>query len=199
MGMIFKTLLLLFIASSFLLVGYEAVKYTRDTVRTWNAKTLVTGIDTYQAKYGKIPLSGKDHNLSEILKEEKIIDKEIRDPVFTSATVLMDEYAHSLIRIFSKVAQYAPKELSDNIDMLKELSETAIAPDFVISYSSTATDYEVSVKLESRFLKDKALDDGGNDDARYEIGSDLRLDTGLEVHPNGKLIRATGDNVSIMK
>ncbi|MBT4937334.1 hypothetical protein HON22_05445 [Candidatus Peregrinibacteria bacterium] len=199
MGMIFKTLLLLFIASSFLLVGYQAVKYTRDTVRIWNVKTLISGVDTYHAKYGKIPLSGKDYSLSAILKEEKIIDKEIRDPVFTSATVLMDEYAHSLIRIFSQVAKYAPKELSDNMDMLKEISETAIEPDFVIAYISDGKDYEISVKLESRFLQAKAQDDNGNDDTRYEAGSDLSLETAIEVHPSGKFIRAKGESVSIIK
>ena len=39
--------------------------------------------------------------------------------------------------------------------------------------------------------------DGGNDDLRYEVGSDLRLDTRIIIEENGKI--TSSENSSIFK
>jgi len=69
----------------------------------------------------------------------------------------------------------------------------------VIAYSSNnATDsYEISVCLESNFYKSKKKWDGGNDDNRYEIGSDLRLNTNISLNDNNQI--TSSDNTSIIK
>ena len=63
--------------------------------------------------------------------------------------------------------------------------------------NNTSNSYEISVCLESEFFKNKKKWDGGNDDLRYEIGSDLRLNTELVVTDLG--INVLSENVSIIK
>jgi hypothetical protein len=198
MKLVFKTLLFLFLSSTFLIGGYQAVKYTRDSVRIWNLQTLNKSLERYQIKKASLPKSGPDKNISKLLYEVEYIDKEIRDPMYTSATVIMDDYAHTLLEMFSKVAEFADPELKEKMTILKELSSEAIAPDFVLTYLTQDGEYEFSTKLESRFLKDKMLSDGGNDDERFEIGSNLQLDTSLTVL-SPESIKATNSAVSIIK
>ena len=71
--------------------------------------------------------------------------------------------------------------------------------DCVIAYSSNnSTDsYEISVCLESDFYKNKKKWDGGNDNNRYEIGSDLRLNTNILIDDNNQI--TSSDNTSIIQ
>ena len=47
--------------------------------------------------------------------------------------------------------------------------------DYVYTFSSTADDYEINARLESTSNEEKMLNDGGNDDAVFEVGTNLTL------------------------
>jgi len=47
--------------------------------------------------------------------------------------------------------------------------------DYVYTFSSTADDYEINARLESTSNDEKELNDGGNDDAVFEVGTNLTL------------------------
>ena len=83
--------------------------------------------------------------------------------------------------------------------LLEVVSQSNYPIDCVIVYKSnnTSNSYEISVCLESEFFKNKKKWDGGNDDLRYEIGSDLRLNTEILVQENGKI--TSSENSSIFK
>ncbi len=68
---------------------------------------------------------------------------------------------------------------------------------FVYKADNSSNSYEISVCLESDFFMNKKKWDGGNDDVRYEVGSDLRLDTRIIVQENGKI--TSSENSSIFK
>ena len=71
-----KIFIFLFVSSTLLILGYEAVKYARDTVRIYNANTLIKTINLYQVKENKIPRSGPEDNVSRLLYEKKYLEKE---------------------------------------------------------------------------------------------------------------------------
>jgi hypothetical protein len=90
-----------------------------------------------------------------------------------------------------------------NNDTLKtkqsQFDNNGIPIECVIAYKSlnTTNSYEISVFLESRFFKEKMKWDGGDDNNRYEIGNDLRLNTKLSTSKDG--LEATSEGVSIIK
>ena len=86
-----------------LVFGYEAVKFARDQVRITNGKTLSRVIQYYQLTEHRLPPSGSRENVSQFLFDRKLTDKMVRDPVFTSATVILDEYAFALIKMYDKL------------------------------------------------------------------------------------------------
>ena len=88
-------------------------------------------------------------------------------------------------------------QLNDTLSVLAKKSNYPI--DCVIVYKSniSTNSYEISVCLESDFFMNKKKWDGGNDDHRYEIGSDLRLNTEIIVQENGKI--TSSENSSIFK
>ena len=167
MKFILKILIFLFLSSSILITGYEAVKYARDSVRILNMQTIVKALDIFYIKKGYYPVSGEGKNVSKMLVEKDFIGKEIRDPVFTSSTVIMDQYANNLLHLFDKVIKFANPELKEKMSILKDLSSEEIPPDFVIAYLSDGKTFEFSVKLESFIVKKKMIEDEGNDDNRY--------------------------------
>ena len=69
--------------------------------------------------------------------------------------------------------------------------------DCVIVYSSDnlTNSYEISICLESEFYKHKKKWEGGNDDSRYEIGSDLRLDTEIFVNYNNQITSSLNSSI----
>jgi hypothetical protein len=85
-------------------------------------------------------------------------------------------------------------------DSLNAFTKNSNYPlDCVIVYKSdnSTNSYEISVCLESDFFMNKKKWDGGNDALRYEIGSDLRLNTEILVLENGKI--TSSENSSIFK
>jgi hypothetical protein len=90
-------------------------------------------------------------------------------------------------------------DLKDNINQIRELASQPIPPECVISYQSNNKEstFEISVKLESRFLKHRMREDGGNDDERFEIGNDLKLNTAVVVY--GSKIKAKNRHTSIIR
>ena len=88
-------------------------------------------------------------------------------------------------------------EVSDSLNALTKNSNYPL--DCVIVYKSdnSTNSYEISVCLESDFFMNKKKWDGGNDAHRYEIGSDLRLNTEILVLENGKI--TSSENSSIFK
>ena len=88
-------------------------------------------------------------------------------------------------------------QLNDTLSFIAKKSNYPI--DCVIVYKSDiiTNSYEISVCLESDFFMNKKKWDGGNDDHRYEIGNDLRLNTEIIVQENGKI--TSSENSSIFK
>ena len=91
----------------------------------------------------------------------------------------------------------SPTQLNDTLSFIAKKSNYPI--DCVIVYKSDiiTNSYEISVCLESDFFMNKKKWDGGNDDHRYEIGNDLRLNTEIIVQENGKI--TSSENSSIFK
>ena len=86
---------------------------------------------------------------------------------------------------------------NDSSKVINNLSNYPL--DCVIAYKADnlSNSYEISVCLESNFFMNKKKWDGGNDDFRYEVGSDLRLDTRIIVQENGQI--TSSENSSIFK
>jgi hypothetical protein len=86
---------------------------------------------------------------------------------------------------------------NDSIIVTSTGSNYPIDCAFVYKADNSSNSYEISVCLESDFFMNKKKWDGGNDDLRYEVGSDLRLDTRIIVEENGKI--TSSENSSIFK
>ena len=88
---------------------------------------------------------------------------------------------------------------SNNDSLIVKTSSSNYPIDCVFVYKAdnSSNSYEISVCLESDFFMNKKKWDGGNDDLRYEVGSDLRLDTQIIVQENGKI--TSSENSSIFK
>lgn len=248
--------------------GYEIVKFARDQVRISNANAMSRTLMYLHMTEGQLPPSGSDFNVSQHLYDRRLMDKVMRDPVFTSATVILDQYAFMLVNLYENVVRttdldkaerivndmkdrfstifaddpqntnehlerlralitdenvqnnlselraimdmnddelrelkplLTDADLQRNIREIKELASQPIPPECVIVYSAHSPTgvYEISVKLESRFLQSKMTQDGGNDDHRLEIGNNLSLNTAVAVY--GSKVRAVGRNVSIIR
>jgi len=267
MKYITKLFFYLFVSSTMLVFGYEAVKFARDQVRITNGQTLSRVIQYYQLTEHKLPPSGSRENVSQFLFDRKLTDKMVRDPVFTSATVILDEYAFALIKIYDKlmnsddieeseklvgvvkerlegifedtedsneqisklkalvrdneiqknvstlkeVVNLSDKDLKElqkilkdsdlktNMEQLRDLAAQPIPPECVIAYQADnrKNQYEISVKLESRFLMHRMREDGGNDDERFEIGNNLKLNT--KVKSYGSSARAAHRKTTLVK
>ena len=257
----------LLLTTTMVVFGYEVIKFARDQVRISNINSLSRVIMYLAVTEGNIPLSGPNSNVSQHLYEKKLMDKEVRDPVFTSATVILDEYALMLVNLYEKISKATDldkaqdvvnemktrmstifddeqtasenverikallndenvqnnynelKKIMDidddeldefliilkdanlrrNIQEIKRLASQPVPPECVLVYAANPKndEYELSVKLESRFLQNKMRQDGGNDDARYEIGNNLNFDTSLQVY--GSKVRANSRSVSVIK
>ena len=105
MGFLTKLLLYLFISTTTLVFSYELVQYARDSMRISNINTFYRLILYYQGMESLTPPSGKKHNPSKLLIEKGYLENEFRDPAFTSSTVIMDEYAFILIKVYEKVSK----------------------------------------------------------------------------------------------
>ena len=65
----------------------------------------------------------------------------------------------------------------------------------VYSSDNMTNSYEISICLESEFYKHKKKWDGGNDDNRYEIGSDLRLDTAIILNNKNQITSSLNSSI----
>ena len=85
------------------------------------------------------------------------------------------------------------------MEQLRDLSAQPIPPECVIAYQADnrKNEYEISVKLESRFLMHRMREDGGNDDERFEIGNNLKLNT--KVKSYGSSARAVHRKTTLVK
>ena len=90
-------------------------------------------------------------------------------------------------------------DLKNNIAELKKQATQPIPPDCLIAYVADLSkkEFEISVKLESKFMQEKMRSDGGNDDERLEVGNNLQLNTEVEVY--GNKARAKNSKVSIIR
>ena len=90
-------------------------------------------------------------------------------------------------------------DLKKKIAEIKKQATQPIPPDCLIAYISNVgtNEFEISVKLESRFMQNKMRNDGGNDDKRLEIGNNLQLNTEIEVY--GNKARAKKSRVSVIR
>ena len=90
-------------------------------------------------------------------------------------------------------------DLKNKITELKKQATQPIPPDCLIAYVADLSkkEFEISVKLESKFMQRKMRSDGGNDDKRLEVGNNLQLNTEVEVY--GNKARAKYSKVSIIR
>ena len=81
----------------------------------------------------------------------------------------------------------------------KKQATQPIPPDCLIAYVADVSkkEFEISVKLESKFMQGKMRSDGGNDDERFEVGNNKQLNTEVEVY--GNKARAKNSDVSIIR
>ena len=152
-------------------------------------------------------------SISSTIKIDKVID----DINFSYAKVVSllnkDTFSLNYNKLKTKVLKFYnlthnepslnPDTLNFNDNNLEPLilidSLSNFPADCVIVYKAdnTTNSYEISMCLESDFFKNKKKWDGGNDDLRLEIGSDLRLNTEIVVRENGKI--TSSENSSIFK
>ena len=222
-----------------LLLSLEAGKITRDRARITNALNLSKSIQYYKMTYQAFPESGTNVNVAELLLNEQILFETMRDPLFISSTVKLNDAVEFLHNTYANIsASFNMDTLNHRYNHLKltalnyfnltydtadsltydaiisntsidsstisvlpnPISKLASFPsDCVIAYNSNnnTNSYEISVCLESNFYNNKKRWDGGNDDNRYEIGSDLRLDTEIIINDNNKI--TSSENTSIFQ
>lgn len=82
-------------------------------------------------------------------------------------------------------------------DTLNNSWEEDVQIDCAIVYNSNnmSNSYEISICIESEFYKHKKKWDGGNDDNRYEIGSDLRLDTAIILNNKNQITSSLNSSI----
>ena len=268
MKYIVKITLYLFVTTTMLIFGYDAVRFTRDQVRIANIETLSRVIQMYMIIENDLPASGGKENVSQFMYDQGLTDKVVRDPVFTSASVILDQYGFALIKIYDQLMKFSDIEQSEeiitnmkqripeifsdeennssenitrlkaliaddevqnnfndlkeimeisdsdvnefknilkeanlkgNIDQIRKLASQPIPPDCVIAYQANKKNntFEISVKLESKLLSGRMKNDGGNDNKRFEIGNNLKLNTAVSAY--GKKVRARNRKTSIIR
>ena len=87
-----------------LYVSVEAGKYTRDRARLSNIETLSKSIQFYNITYGYYPQAALDSNVSILLHEEQIVYGQIRDPLFLSSTVDLNNITLSSRSLTSEIS-----------------------------------------------------------------------------------------------
>ncbi len=88
-------------------------------------------------------------------------------------------------------------EFNVTSDTLNNTWEEDVQNDCAIIYSSNnmSNSYEISICIESEFYKHKKKWDGGNDDNRYEIGSDLRLNTAIILNNKNQITSSPNSSI----
>ena len=88
-------------------------------------------------------------------------------------------------------------EFNVTSDTLDNSREEDVQNDCAIVYNSNnmSNSYEISICIESEFYKHKKKWDGGNDDNRYEIGSDLRLDTAIILNNKNQITSSLNSSI----
>ena len=94
-------------------------------------------------------------------------------------------------------AMFDSIEFNVTSDTLNNSWEEDVQNDCAIVYNSNnmSNSYEISICLESEFYKHKKKWDGGNDDNRYEIGSDLRLDTAIILNNKNQITSSLNSSI----
>ena len=196
-----------------LYISSELSKITRDYARIENAATLSKSIQYYKMTYGVFPKSGSNQDVATMLYEinysyAKImstINKDTLKSTYERLKIGVLDYFNLSYNVNSSSAD-SIANLSDNVfvnsnndSLIVKTSSSNYPIDCVFVYKAdnSSNSYEISVCLESDFFMNKKKWDGGNDDLRYEVGSDLRLDTQIIVQENGKI--TSSENSSIFK
>jgi hypothetical protein len=150
MRYLMKISLYLFVSTTMLIFGYEVVKFARDQVRITNAQTLSRVILMYQLMENRLPPSGGKTNVSQFLYKEKLIDQLVRDPVFTNATVLLDQFAFALIKIYDQIIKSSDIKKSQKIvnDMQKR---------FPTIFSDTEDNYSENIARLKALITDSEV------------------------------------------
>ena len=160
-------------------LGFGVIKLSRDQSRIRAVKFIEKKADNFIANNGTLFVPKKDP--LKFLLEEEIITLNSRDPRFKSKLLVLDKYFFKFReKIAFLIEQFTP-QFSQKIPGLKNLPQEFFTQDFVIVCLFNGKDYEVSVKLESKFYRKKMKEDQGNDNGRYEVGTNLSLNTALRI------------------
>jgi hypothetical protein len=140
------------------------IGYARDAVRLFNARTVSLAVElSYQSD---VTASGKyPKNLEDLIGEGKLLSEYPKDPVSAVDLAALNATLKSL---------GVPDSVIDT-----DVSE-ANGYKFVYGTDDSRSQYELSTKLESVFLSKRMQEDGGNDPHRYELGSNLKINTALK-------------------
>ena len=111
-----------------LYVSVEAGKYTRDRARLSNIETLSKSIQFYNITYGYYPQSGLDSNVSILLHDEQIVYGQIRDPLFLSSTVDLNNIINTAYKSYEKISRQT------NSDTIRTYFNIIHLKIFVVSY-----------------------------------------------------------------
>ena len=118
---------------------------SRDTRRIADVGVLVTAIQEYNFKEGSYP------DYLDVTRVSNI--------VVPGGNL----YSAASSWIFTDMSDYLPKMVVDPIN----------TGDFIYRYRHNSIDFEVDAKFE--IFTDKQMTDGGNNNNRYELGSDLTI------------------------
>lgn len=136
--------------------------YSRDAVRLFNMRQLSVAVDL---SHDRTPLGpGYPESLQSIVGTGKILSEYPQDPI----RVLDWSAVNSFLQMLG---------VPDTIVDTHVAEENGYR--YVYETSPDRRNYEISTKLESIFMASRMQQDGGNDDRRYEEGSDLKIKTSV--------------------
>jgi hypothetical protein len=147
-----------FFASSLLLIGLQAIYFSKDVVRMWNTRTLSKCLEIHLAKHDSLPQKSKELSVMDFFVQNGCLSSPLKDPntldilgpVHTFSSFLLSSY-HKIEKTANRVSELFSQEeeknlLEKNIKALETELKKEYPKDFVIAILTQGNSYEISVK-----------------------------------------------------